>query len=155
MGAGNISKTEFETLLNDDSKEISSDIIWLEDEDHSPSVEFRAEISSEPAYPIFLKGSYNPIIESLSYVIIHRNVGRIYGLDLGKDHHNPSCNYVGEKHKHRWDEILRDKEAYVPQDITEPASNPVGVWKQFCREAKIKHTGIMHPPPDLQLGLFI
>ncbi|MGH8191833.1 MAG: DUF6978 family protein, partial [Rhodanobacteraceae bacterium] len=42
---------------------------------------------------------------------------RIYGLDLGKDHHNPQCNQVGEKHKHRWTDQYRDKEAYEPRDI--------------------------------------
>ncbi|NJL01087.1 MAG: hypothetical protein HC910_11180 [Spirulinaceae cyanobacterium SM2_1_0] len=61
---------------------------------------------------------------------------------------------MGETHKHRWDEALRDKQAYCPPDITEPATNPVGVWQQFCQEARIAHNGIMYEPPPQQLELF-
>ena len=65
---------------------------------------------------------------------------------MGKDHHNPSCNLVGEKHKHSWKEQLKDKEAYVPDDITAPVTDPVAVWEQFCTEAHIIHNGEMHTP---------
>ncbi len=53
---------------------------------------------------------------------------------MGKDHHNPSCVNIGEKHKHRWNEQLRDKDAYVPEDITASVTDPVAVWQQFCTE---------------------
>lgn len=86
-------------------------------------------------------------------MIIHRGVGRIYGLDMGKDHHNPSCQHVGDKHKHRWDERLRDKDAYIPQDIRAAVTDPLGVWRQFCREARIAHQGKMRSPPAMQLDL--
>jgi hypothetical protein len=93
---------DFEALMNDKSKRITGDISWSEDEDHSPGVEFRTEVRSDAGYPLFIKGSYNPLIEALSYNLIHRGSGRIYGLDIGKEHHNPSCVYIGEIHKHRW-----------------------------------------------------
>ncbi|MGH8190537.1 MAG: DUF6978 family protein, partial [Rhodanobacteraceae bacterium] len=80
---------------------------------------------------------------------------RIYGLDLGKDHHNPQCNQVGEKHKHRWTDQYRDKEAYEPRDITASATDPVTVWTQFCKEAKIAHHGQMMPPPPRSRELFL
>lgn len=147
-------QSEFEDLINDSSKVIEGDIRWNEDEDHSPTVEFRADLSSESGYPIFVRGSYNPEAKALTYAIIHRSYGRIYGLDLGKDHHNPSCEYVGEKHKHRWDERLRDKQAYIPNDITAPIDRPLDVWKQFCLEAKINHDGLMHHPPPIQMVMF-
>ena len=41
-----LSLTEFETMLNDTTKRIEGDIVWEEDEDHSPCQEFRAEIQS-------------------------------------------------------------------------------------------------------------
>ena len=82
-------------------------------------------------------------------------VGRIYGLDLGKDHHNPQCNQVGEKHKHKWTEQFRDKQAYVPDDITEAASDPQAVWKQFCGEARLSHNGTLPAPPLQQEDLFL
>ncbi len=148
------SNTEFEVLISDATKRIGVNIAWQEDEDHSPSVEFRAEVQSDTGWPLFVRGSYNPLIPALSYVLIMPNVGRIYGLCLGKDHHNPQCNQVGETHKHRWSERFRDKEAYVPGDITALANEPVQVWKQFCVEANIDHQGLMQPPPTQQLSLF-
>jgi hypothetical protein len=141
-------QNEFEILISDATKRIIGDIYWDVNEDHSPSLEFRAEVESDAGYPIFVRGSYNAFSLTLTYALIHRGSGRIYALDLGKDHHNPSCPNVGEKHKHRWNEVVRDKEAYVPDDITAPVSDPVAVWRQFCEEAKIHHAGRMRPPPQ-------
>lgn len=86
-----LSLTEFETMLNDTTKRIEGDIVWQEDEDHSPCQEFRAEIQSWSGWPLFVRGSYNPLIPALSYVLLLKTTGRVYGLDLGKDHHNPQC----------------------------------------------------------------
>lgn len=41
---------------------------------------------------------------------------------------------------------MDEREAYVPVDITAPASEPLAVWDQFCEEANIEHTGVMVPP---------
>lgn len=141
---------EFETLLADTTKQINEDISWEPDEDHSPTVEFRVNVDSLPKYPLYVKGSYNPAAQALSYMLIHRSFGRIYGLDMGKEHHNPSCNHVGRKHKHHWNESLGDKEAYVPDDITASISDPIGIWRQFCSEASLTHNGKMYLPPPFQ-----
>jgi hypothetical protein len=146
-------QNEFEIIIADATKKIVGEISWAEDEDHSPAVEFCAEVASDAGYPIFVRGSYNPAALTLTYALIHRGSGRIYALDVGKDHHNPDCHNVGEKHKHSWKEPLRDKEAYVPTDITVPVTAPVAVWKQFCHEAKIQHEGKMLQPPTQQLDL--
>ena len=146
---------DFEALLADVTKKIDGNISWEIDEDHSPVVEFRIEVISQARYPILVKGSYNPVpaVQALSYVLIHRSCGRIYGLDLGKDHRNPSGSNVGKKHKHRWSETFHDKEAYVPKDITALVNDPVGVWQQFCKEASLTHNGVMYLPPPFQLEL--
>lgn len=149
-----LTNAEFQSILADTSKRIDGDIVWEADEDHSPCVEFRAEVLSAAGWPLFVRGSYNPWIPALSYVLILKTAGRIYALDLGKDHHNPQCDAVGEKHKHRWTEQFRDKEAYVPHNITAPASDPVAVWDQFCGEANIRHQGKLHPVPTVQGELF-
>jgi hypothetical protein len=150
-----LTQVEFEALIADISKEIEGDIVWVEDEDHSPAMEFRVEVRSMAGYPLFVRGSYNALAGTLSFVLIQRGVGRIYALDLGKDHHNPSCKMVGEKHKHRYSEQLGDKEAYVPQDITSSVRDPVGVWKQFCAEARIRHNGNIQEPLPTQDNLFL
>jgi len=150
-----ITQTEFDVLISDTTKHIVGDLSWSRDEDHSPAVQFRAEVDSDAGYPIFVNGRYNALAGTLSFVLIHKGTGRIYGLDLGADHHNPTCHHVGEKHKHRWTDRFADKDAYVPADITEPADNPVAVWLQFCAEAKIVHHGALSTPPAVQweLGL--
>ena len=144
---------DFDMLLVDTTKQISGPIEWGKDDDHYPSVEFRAEVISQLKYPIFVKGSYNQLAQTLTYALIHQRYGRIYALDLGKDHHNPTCSTVGRKHKHRWTESFRDKEAYVPDDITALINDPVGVWQQFCKEALLTHNGVMYPPPLIQLTM--
>jgi hypothetical protein len=142
-----ISNSEFETILNDATKRIEGDISWKPDPEGSPGLEFRAEIVSDTGWPLFAKGRYNPRSGKLTYVIVHPNAGRIYGLDLGAEHHNPDCNDVGDPHKHRWTEAFRDKQAYIPDDITGRWDDPVTVWQQFCTEANIRHNGRMLQPP--------
>lgn len=149
-----LTQSEFEALIADGTKTVVGDIEWSEDEDHSPSVEFRAEVGSTAGYPLFVKGTYNPAAKALSLVLIHRPAGRIYGLCLGKDHHNPTCQNVGEKHKHRWTEEFRDKQAYVPDEITAAATAVVQAWTEFCAESRITHSGTMRPPAPFQEALF-
>jgi len=141
-----ITQKEFDAFLTDGIKIILGDIVWRNDVDNSPAQEFRVELETSTGYPLFIKGRYNPSAGKLSYAIIFRGEGRIYGLDLGADHRNPDRIRVGEKHKHYWLEGYRDKWAYVPGDITETWNRPVDVWRQFCIEAKLAHSGKMFEP---------
>ena len=141
-----LTDTEFAAILENESKRIRGDITWREDEDHSPALEFRVDVESKNGWPLLLKGRYNRAAGTLTYALILKTAGRIYGLDLGKDHHNPTCEQVGEKHKHRWSERYGDKEAYVPDDVNAPVSDPVAVWKEFCTGARIRHVGRMRRP---------
>lgn len=146
---------EYEALMSDVTKRIDRDIAWAEDEDHSPAVSFRVEVLSDPGYPLYAKGYLNRAAHKLTYVLIHRAEGRVYGLDLGKDHKNPGGNLVGENHKHRWSEQTGVKDAYVPEDITATVDSPVEVWEQFCAEANLTHSGIMNSPPPEQLDMML
>jgi hypothetical protein len=148
-----ITQTEFETILADETKCVVGDLFWRGDDDHSPAVEFGAEVLSDAGYPLFVKGWFNRPAGKLSYTVIHRATGRIYALDLGADHHNPNCERVGEKHKHSWTDQHADKLAYVPVDVTAGPDAPAAAWRQFCAEANIRHDGILHPPPPIQEAL--
>ena len=149
-----LTNAEFVAILEDTSKRIEGDIAWTEDEDRSSAWVFRANVESAVGWPLFIQGRYNPLARTLTYALILKTAGRIYGLDLGKDHHNPQCNQVGEKHKHTWSEQYRDKEAYAPDAITAQVSEPVEVWEQFCREAGIEHDGELRQPPPMQMEMF-
>lgn len=145
---------QFSSILEDEQKLIRDDISWSEDEDHSPALEFRAEVESSEGWPLFVRGRYNRRAKTLTFALILKPVGRIYGLDMGKDHHNPQCDRVGDTHKHRWTEQYRDKEAYAPEDLTAPVSEPLLVWRQFCTEARIRHEGTMRSLPPEQMELW-
>lgn len=146
-----LTDADFASILEDETKRIVDDvIIWREDEDHSPAMEFRVGVESENDWPLLVKGRCNQAAGTLNYALILRTAGRIYALDLGKRHHNPRCEQIGEKHKHRWSERYGDKEAYVPDDVKAPVSDPVAVWKEFCAEARIRHAGRMEEPPAAQ-----
>ena len=140
-----LSQSEYDDIINDHTKSIAGDIAW---EGPSPGLarKFRIDIESPDGYPIFVQGWYNFGSGKLSYAIIHRAVGRIYGLDLGAEHYNPDGELMGEKHKNYWVPGSRDKWAYVPDDITATWEQPVEVWEQFCAEARITHSGTMQPP---------
>ena len=149
-----LTDAEFASILEDETKRIRDDVTWREDEDHSPAREFRVSVESKNGWPLFVKGRYSSAAGTLTFVLILKTAGRIYGLDLGKDHHNPQCEQVGEKHKHRWSERYGDREAYVPDDVNAPVSDPVAVWKEFCTEAGIRHDGSMESPPARQRELW-
>ena len=145
-----LSQQEFDSILADSSKHIRSDIHWRDDSDRSPAKVFRMEINSESHYPLFIASRYNPIAGKLSYSLILRGIGRIYGLDLGVDHRNPDGEHVGETHKNYWVPGSQDKWAFAPDDITETWDRPVEVWRQFCDEARISHFGRLYPPVGLR-----
>jgi hypothetical protein len=81
-----LSDAEFDAILTDCTKLIEGDIVWQEDEDHSPSLEFKVEIATAGGWPLFMKGTYNPLVPAISYALISKTSGRIYALDLGKGH---------------------------------------------------------------------
>ena len=140
-----LSQREFEDIVKDETKRIQGDIVWSSGP-NPLAVTFRRDIDSDEGFPLFLQGWYNPFSGKLSYTIIFRGVGRIYGLDLGAEHINPDGSAVGETHKNHWTPGHRDKWAYAPKDITYPWSRPLEVWKQFCAEMNLAHRGVMYPP---------
>ena len=87
--AGQLTDTEFDRILADNTKCIRGDLTWQEDEDHSPAREFRAQVACHDGWPLFVAGRYSPAARTLSYALILNMTGRIYALYLGKDQHNP------------------------------------------------------------------
>jgi len=141
-----ITQQEFETILFDETKRINEDIAWTLDPVHTPALLFRVLVRSEPDWPLSIFGWWNPRTEKLNFSLLLKGTGRIYALNMGTPHRNPDGRQVGEVHKHRWSDGLRDKQAYEPDDITEPWDRPVAVWKQFCAEAGIIHIGTLTEP---------
>ncbi len=91
-----LSDAEFDLILTDRTKLIEGDIVWEEDEDHSPSIEFKKEIITAGGWSLYMKGTYNPLVPALSFALISKTLGWIYALDLGKGHRNPDGTRVGD-----------------------------------------------------------
>ena len=139
-----LTDAEYEAIMNNETKRIRDEIDWKEDEDHSPAREFRATVYSDRGWPLEVHGRFNRQAKTLNYTLVLKSSGRIYGLDLGRDHHNPDCNQVGETHLHEWSERYQDKKASVPDYVcAADVSDPVAVWKKFCANARINHEGVM------------
>lgn len=92
-------------------------------------MKFQVPVGSAADHPLVVVGRYNADAGTLSYLLVHAAVGRIYALDLGADHRNPDGRLVGGPHKHAWSEKYQDRQAYMPEDITESWDRPIEVWK--------------------------
>jgi len=150
----NLTEAEMTAILDDPSKRIEGSIQWTLRNEVGPFAFFQARVESVAGWPLFIKGSYNPESSKLAFALIHQGYGRrVYGLCLGNFHTNLNRSRIGSPHKHRWTEV-DDQFAYSPSDITAPATEPVEVWLQFCREPNITHIGRLQAPPPLQAGLF-
>lgn len=136
-----LSDAEFDAMLSG-PKRIEGDIHWTGDEDRSTARIFRAEVQTDSGWSLFVQGRYNRPANKLTYALILRTEGRVYGLDMGRDHRK-----VGEIHKHWWSEPNRDKNVYAPDDITANVHDPVRVWEQFCQEVGIDHDCRLYAPP--------
>ena len=135
---------EFNALMLSD-KRIEGNINWHEDQDRSQSARiFRTDVITDDERSMFVQGRYNARRGKLSYALILRGEGRIYALDMGREHRP-----YPDKHKHANGAI------YDPDDITASPTAPTQVWEQFCREARITHLGNMDQPPKIgiQRGL--
>lgn len=138
---------EYKAIIDDDAKSITENIVWHNALDDPTVQEFRVNVDYPNADAMVINGRYNPSAGKLSYTLFMPSVGRIYGLDLGASHRNPNGERTGDTHKNYRAEGARDNWAYNPEDITASWDDPVEVWRQFCAEANIRHTGIMRLPP--------
>ena len=139
-------ESDVAAIIADQSKVIVDNIVWRLQPTITPASKFRAPISCAEDPPLLMEGFFNPMSGKLSFSMILQGQGRIYGLDLGREHRNVGDEKVGETHKVRWTVSDRDRLAFVPKDISAHWSDPVAVWQQFCLEANLRHTGRMIAP---------
>lgn len=137
---------DYKAIIDDEAKSITENIVWHDAPNSATAQEFRVNVDYPEVDALFIKGRYNPSAGKLSYALVIPRVGRIYGLDMGRNHNNPNREAVGTTHKNYWVEGAEDDWAYAPEDITASLNDPVEVWRQFCAEANIRHTGTMARP---------
>ena len=139
-------ESDLRAIVADPTKIIDGDIVWQPHPTAPPAFQFSAEITWSGPLSLAIAGWFNPATQKLTFALVARGVGRIYGLDFGRQHPNPDGELIGEMHKHRWTREHRDRSAYVPTDITAGWSEPVTAWRQFCAEANLAHAGTMVAP---------
>lgn len=99
-------------------------------------------------YETLLHGNYNLELGTYTFTII-MNGNRVKSLDIGKAHKEH-----GEKHKHSWTETHKDRNVYVPDDITTGADMKI-VFQEFLAECNIKTEVELPNPPSSQAGFSI
>lgn len=140
------SEIDVQAIVDNTQKVIEGDIHWQPHATALPAAEFIAEVNWDGPFQLMLAGWFNSVSHKLSFALIVRGAGRVYGLDIGRSHTNPQGESVGEVHKHRWTAVHGDRWAYVPADITADWSAPIIAWREFCVEANIRHMGTMVAP---------
>jgi hypothetical protein len=150
-----VTDNELREILDDETKAITGDIQWGQDRTMSYVMNFRVKVENELGFPLWVKGSYNRELDKTSFTLFDQNTGRIYGIDSGQDHHNASCDWVGDLHAHQWNEITKDREATTFNWPSNEALTPVGLWREFCHTTGIRHDGVLSAPPtDKQMKMF-
>lgn len=91
--------------------------------------------------PLRLVGNYGK--NSWSFALLMSNAP-IRRCDCSfKGHPNPDGVMIDEPHKHRWDDVHRDREAYVPDDID--FSDVNRAFFDFLAECNVTLAGHYHP----------
>ncbi len=151
-----LSFTEFESWLYDNTKTIEEDIFWtpISNDNHESGFGFRVSIKSAIELPVELSGYFNLKSRKLSFSVIHKTEGRIYGLCTGDAKHREGTKWIFGKHKHRWDESEKLGHVYEPNDITAKWDQIEDVLRQFGAEANITLECDIDDPPSHQERLF-
>jgi len=74
----------------------------------------RGEVANSVGFDLALEVTWSPKTGKASLCLFARRVkpgwSRLYGIDLGDDHHNPDCNNTGDPHRHnRWSVTYGDR----------------------------------------------
>jgi len=138
--AGRIDEASISGIL-EMPKHIEDDITWTHKQ--KDWLEFRTRIECDADCTLWLVGSYNHCLDAYSYSFL-ANGQRLRGLDVGKDHHNPTCEDVGSPHVNYWTDPHEAKMAREADDID--CSTMASAIEGFLKLCKIDLNGIFHAP---------
>lgn len=129
------------------------DIYWVQEYTH---YKFKVPVENEfeSNIQLLLIGTKNIYVRDYSYCLLLNN-NRIRSFDPFKSHKNNLPNdkrRIEGSHKHKWCDITKDKNAYVPTDITNPEDMELSL-RQFMNECNIRFYGRITMPPPSQFQL--
>lgn len=116
-------------------KRLIGDVVLQSATGHAVAFAFRDRIvyGGEPEVELQIWFNPNARDGKVSIAYFSAGIGRIYGLCVNISHSGMKL------HKHNGPKSV--DQPYVPKDITAPASNPQGVWREFCTETGLTHDG--------------
>jgi hypothetical protein len=116
----------------------------------------RGEVQSQTGFELFVEVTWSPKATKASACFFVKRVkplwSRVFGIDLGDDHHNPDCVMTGDPHRHnRWS-VKHGARYGTPAPDLQGKTVPE-MFDVFLRECKIQMAGAIVMPP-IQGGLF-
>lgn len=133
-------------IINMD-KTINSKLNWI---DENAWWKIKVNIENEKSYNLILIITKSKITKDYTFNILYNNE-RILGFCPYKKHPDPKTGKKISKHKHKWDEIIKDKNIYVPSEIQE--LNIKNAFQDFLKEFNIKYDNSLPNTPPVQLKL--
>lgn len=109
----------------------------------------RAAVLGVEDHELFLELSWNATADKISVVLIVKRVApgfaRIYGADVGTDHHNPTCDQAGDPHRHdQWTEKHGERMASRADDLV--SANVRLLFDDTLKRCNITFAGTFTPP---------
>lgn len=144
-----MNKDHVNAFLHGLAMRIEGDIHWLPDRRNSLAFRFRADVRTSDPNDHHIEGWYNPDSEKLTFTLFRPDRGRIYGLCMGISHPELDIENPRRPHKHYWTDARRDRNRYLPDDISADWTNPAEVWSEFRQESHLEHDGQFYGPPNL------
>jgi hypothetical protein len=116
----------------------------------------RGEVQSQTGFELAVEVTWSSRTQKSSACLFVKRVkplwSRIFGIDLGDDHHNPDCVMTGDPHRHnQWTVRHGSRFASPAPDLRGKGVSEM--FSAFLRECKIDMIGTL-AMPAVQRGLF-
>jgi hypothetical protein len=142
-----MNRTEFERIRDNPDKEITHDIRF-KPVTGKQALEFEGipvAISGEPYVMAELHGAFTPRLNKVKYNVTVKGVGPICRVDVNGVNHGDA----GRTHKHSL-ELETCPQSNLPLDVVARPDlaglTARQVFEDFCKRAKIKHSGQFFDP---------
>lgn len=144
---------EIDAILQDPAKTIEGEIRWSPDPQHAAAWTFYMPVAHSGTTPLDARATLRREANTLSYLLVLRGSGRIFGICWGYDHLNPSGEIVSGPHVHKWTSEHLDRWVEPFGGASAGTGDPILAWREFCALAHIAHLGEVHPPPEGPSGM--
>ena len=116
----------------------------------------RGDVAGVEGFDLAVEVTWNPRSDKASACLFVKHVkplwSRIYGVDLGEDHHNPDCQLTGDPHRHdKWSVKYGVKFGSAAPDLV--GRSVPEMFGMFLEECGIEMPGTL-VMPKVQTRLF-